>query len=258
MKYWAEIVNLILDHCASLEQCERIELVNRHLLFFPAFHQEKVCPDDLDIICKYLVSIGCDMEFEGDDHRTPLLETASSYRQCAAPWLKVLIANGSDLTATDSSGRGLFHYLFLGFPGARSDLNWRRYRLPRMYKEFKAKACTLLEAGCNPYKPDLKGHPPACYRVGDYEVNEKLHELWQSLLTDWIGQGGIYEQRTCDCGGLYIGGLAEEDEDSWDSEEDWLSELDEQQGANMDEVETGNYGRRQGDRARRMGSVGKN
>ena len=161
---------------------------------------------DLARICKYFIHIGSQMEAKNCDALTPLLYAAWSILTIPR-WPQVLIANGADVTARDDNGRGLFHQLFLGFTGheywpyvyttAFPSLLFET--LTYFYKGFEDKARIFLEAGCNPYIPDLNGHTPACYAR-----DKRCLELWQSILGEWEGKDQISNEYHCGCGGLYV------------------------------------------------------
>ena len=187
--------DLVIRHGASAEECVNLTPVDGNLLFCPAAYTDIILPD-LKTLCKYLIRIGSDIEARNEETQTPALYAAYSYWESAVDWLPTLLENGADLTAQDAEGRAGFHQMFLGYKelmemGCLSEC-------PYYYKDFKAKANILLDAGCNPFKPDLEGHTPSCYAW-----DNEILGLWENILGEWIAGGRISASYTCPCGGVY-------------------------------------------------------
>ncbi|MCJ1251271.1 hypothetical protein MMC30_008502 [Trapelia coarctata] len=91
----------------------------------------------------------------------------------------------------------------------------------------------FLDAGCNPFKQDLKGHIPSCYAW-----DSKISWLWQSILGKWVARGGVNEQHTCPCGGLYeLDDMREQHHCSCGRLHEWVDMREQYQGSEGESTE---------------------
>ena len=236
---WIKLSDLVIEHGTSPEDCQNFNGKLGNLLFYPVTFDQHCMPSrTLEKLFRYLIGIGSDIEARNNMGDTPLLYATQSLSKTSVRWIRVLIASGADLTANDNKGLGVFHRLFGGTVRAENQADGKSilYKFPNMYKDFKAKAYILLNAGCDPFQPDLEGHMPACYAR-----DISMLALWQSILELWMAREGSEEQHTCECGGLFplvdlLGSFRDELYEGGSmghlsqSEEGWDLEMGEEEG----------------------------
>ena len=188
--------DLLIQHSASIEEDQFPNGGN--LLFTPllALSHVHISFHALERLCTYIISIGFDIEGRNKASQTPLLHAAHSSFQVSVDWLRILIANGADLSAQDAEGRGPFHQLFVGYVDVIPYYN--ALTMVERYRVFEARANILLDAGCDPLQRDLEGHLPACFGC-----DRHMQHLWQSVLRKGIGREVTSRECFCKCGGLY-------------------------------------------------------
>ena len=111
--------------------------------------------DTLDMVCKFLIHIGVDLELEDVNGHTPLLHAAHSSWPASALWLEVLLANGAYAGAVDKGGRGALHLALVKnflYRYIFDDKSWTIF--------VKDTITILLRAGCDPQATDGLGTTP--------------------------------------------------------------------------------------------------
>lgn len=207
MEVLIKLSGLLIQHGACVEELQGYVWGN--LLFRPMIDLQAPFENfhALEGLCKYLISIGSDIEGRNKASQTPLLYVAYSGSPGSEYLLRSLIANDADVTARDAKGRGPFHELFVGFVNkSRHDVN---PGIVERYRIFEAAANILLDAGCDPLQRDLEGHLPACFGY-----DRHVQDLWQSVLRKGTGREVTCGECFCECGGLYE--LADIDTEAWE------------------------------------------
>ena len=137
----------------------------------------------LNGVCRFLISIGADLESRNGLGETALLALTWPISRLNTVWLQVLVDNGANCFATDTKGRSAVH------------LALRSYYYTSLSSSFLACVTriylvTLLRAGCSPHGRDTLGITPSdCAREsGKLEIwKEALQET--GLLSDELIEG---------------------------------------------------------------------